>query len=178
MRSHQCTHSPHHRSITRPIQYALIVRRYAPQSPRNIPPNIERRGILKRVTHRAYGPYALCVLKHRSVEVAGQYGFALTDLDDGSFDNTCRVCITLEPDNCTELTSQRTDRPLLTLSLSFSTQPSTTSRTSGIYNITHKRRFDQDEAQSRGPGKAKIFLRRCSRFMPSVSSKLRSWRNS
>ena len=37
-------------------------------------------------------------LKHRSVEVPGQYGFTLTSLDNTSFDNTCRVCITLETD--------------------------------------------------------------------------------
>eukprot|EP01043_Picozoa_sp_COSAG02_P034887 COSAG02_NODE_2465_length_8785_cov_21.743610_3_plen_352_part_00 len=37
-------------------------------------------------------------LKHRSVEIAGQYGFALTSLDNTSFDNTCRVCIVLETD--------------------------------------------------------------------------------
>jgi hypothetical protein len=37
-------------------------------------------------------------LKHRSVEVPGQYSFGLQALDNTSFDNTCRVCITLETD--------------------------------------------------------------------------------
>ena len=46
--------------------------------------------------HWPVGKELTFALKHRSVETAGQYGFSLEALDNTSFDNTCRVCVTLE----------------------------------------------------------------------------------
>ena len=48
--------------------------------------------------HWPAGKELTFALKHRSVETPGQYGFSLEPLDNVSFDNTCRVCITLETD--------------------------------------------------------------------------------
>ena len=59
-------------------------------------------------THWPAGKQLTFALKHRSIEVNGQYGLTLADLDNSSFDNTCRLCITLEAEGGSQPASAAT----------------------------------------------------------------------